>query len=111
VTRNLNRATASRVPPVSERRYLSNEVLLGLPSNLTAQALDSLARRHRLTRLESQRIGLTGTTLHRWQITDQRSVSDVIRALEADRSIGLAQPNYRFTLQQDPFGSQPRADQ
>jgi subtilisin family serine protease len=91
----------SRVPPAGERRFVANEVLVGLPSNLTPQALDTLARRYGLIRLESQRIGLTGTTFHRWQISDQRSVADVIRGLEADGGVSMAQPNYRFTLQQD----------
>ena len=90
----------SRVPPAGERRFVATEVLVALPSNLTQQALDALARRHRLARVESQGIGITGTTLHRWQITDQRSVADVVRALEADTGVRAAQPNYRFALQQ-----------
>jgi Subtilase family/Fervidolysin N-terminal prodomain len=90
----------SRVPPAGERRFVAFEVLVALPSSLTQQALDTLARRHRLARLESQAIGLTSTTLHRWQITDQRSVADVVRALEADTGVRAAQPNYRFALQQ-----------
>jgi subtilisin family serine protease len=94
------RSRPSRVPAAGEQRFVATEVLLALPSNLTQQALDTLARRHRLVRLESQAIGLTGTTFHRWQIIDQRSVADVIRALEADTGVRAAQPNYRFTLQQ-----------
>jgi subtilisin family serine protease len=90
----------SRVPPAGEQRFVATEVLVALPSNFTPQALDTLARRHRLVRLESQAIGLTGTTFHRWQIADQRSVADVVRALEADTGVRAAQPNYRFTLQQ-----------
>jgi len=90
----------SRVPPAGEQRFVASEVLVALPSNFTPQALDALARRHRLVRVESQAIGLTGTTFHRWQITDQRSVADIIRALEADTGVRAAQPNYRFTLQQ-----------
>jgi hypothetical protein len=90
----------SRVPPAGERRFVAYEVLVGLPSNLTQQALNALAQRHRLVRLESQAIGLTNTTLHRWQISDQRSVADVIRALEADTGVRAAQPNYRYALQQ-----------
>jgi subtilisin family serine protease len=90
----------SRVPAAGERRFVAFEVLVGLPSNLTQQALDALARRHRLLRLESQAIALTGTTMHRWQISDQRSVADVVRALEADTSVRVAQPNYRFALQE-----------
>jgi len=115
VTNTLNRTTtgtgnakgqpgaqprASRVPPAGETRFVATEVLVALPSNLTQQALDALARRHRLTRLESQAIRLTGNTFHRWQISDQRSVADVVRALEADTGVRAAQPNYRFTLQQ-----------
>ena len=90
----------SRVPPAGEQRFVATEVLVALPSNFTPQTLDTLARRHRLVRLEAQAIGLTGTTFHRWQITDQRSVADVVRALEVDTGVRAAQPNYRFTLQQ-----------
>jgi hypothetical protein len=96
---------ASRVPPAGELRFVAYEVLVGLPSNLTQQAIDTLARRHRLVRLESQAIRLTGTTFHRWQISDRRSVADVVRALEADTSVRAAQPNYRFTLQQTQAGA------
>jgi Subtilase family/Fervidolysin N-terminal prodomain len=94
-------ARRSGVPPVGERRYVPNEVVVTLPSTLSPQALDALARRHGLVRLESESIGLTGSTFHRWRIAaDARSVSDVIRALEADGGVRTAQPNYRFTLQQ-----------
>jgi hypothetical protein len=90
----------SGVPPVGERRFIPDEVVVGLPSNLSSQAIDTLARRHGLTLLGSERIGVVGRTFHRWRIADGRSVSDVIRALEADGGVGSAQPNYRFTLQQ-----------
>jgi hypothetical protein len=82
-------------------RFVPDEVVVRLPSNLSRQTLDDLATRHRLARVESQIVGLTGTAFHRWRITDRRSVSDVIRALEADAAVGAAQPNYRFTLQQN----------
>jgi subtilisin family serine protease len=112
--RNLASAPARRsgVPPVGERRYVPNEVIVSLPANLTSQALDALGRRHGLTRLESHTIALTGTTFHRWRITDRRSVSDVIRALEADTRVRTAQPNYRFALaQQSPVaGAAPAPD-
>ena len=91
----------SGVPPAGERRFVPDEVVVRLPSNLSRQALDELASRHRLTRIESQSIALTGTTFHRWRISDRRTVSDVIRALETDGAVGAAQPNYRFALQQN----------
>jgi subtilisin family serine protease len=94
------------VPPAGERRFMPDEVVVRLPSTVSAQALDDLARRHRLARIESHSIGLAGSTFHRWRITDRRSVSEVIRALEEDGAIGSAQPNYRFTLQQSEPSSQ-----
>jgi hypothetical protein len=92
----------SGVPPPGERRFVPNEVVVGLDSNVSAQALGELAQRHRLTAIESRDVPLVGTTYHRWRIADGRSVFDVIRALEADGVVRHAQPNYRFTLAQAP---------
>jgi subtilisin family serine protease len=98
--RTAGQARRSGVPPAGEQRFIADEVVVRLPSNLTASALDDLARRHGLTRIESHRIGLTGTTFHRWRIPAGRSVPDIIRALEAETGVSAAQPNYRFTLAQ-----------
>jgi hypothetical protein len=100
--RQPNGSVRSGVPPVGERRYMPNEVVVALPDNRSARAIDDLARRYRLTLIESQRIALLGTTYHRWRVADGRSVTEVIRALEADGAVQAAQPNYRFTLQQSP---------
>jgi subtilisin family serine protease len=105
----------SGVPPAGERRFVPNEVVVGLASNITPQALAELAQRHGLTALESRDVPLIGTTYHRWRIADGRSVSDVIRALEADGVVRHAQPNYRFTLAQAPApppaaGAEPGTD-
>jgi subtilisin family serine protease len=90
----------SGVPPVGERRFVPDEVMIRLPGNMPPQAVDELARRHGLARLESQTIALTGTTFHRFRIADRRAVPAVIAALEAEGAIGAAQPSYRFTLAQ-----------
>ncbi len=79
---------------------MPNEVVVGLASNISQGELDALAQRHRLTAIESHDIPLIGTTYHRWRIADGRSISDVIRALEADGVVRHAQPNYRFALAQ-----------
>jgi hypothetical protein len=92
------RARPSGVPPAGERRFVPDEVVTRLAANLSPQAIDALAQQHNLTLIESQRIGLTGTTFYRWRITDRRSMSDVIRGLEAQASV--AQPNYRFEMQE-----------
>jgi hypothetical protein len=74
----------SGVPPVGERRFVPDEVMIRLPGNMPPQAVDELARRHGLARLESQTIALTGTTFHRFRIADRRAVPAVIAALEAE---------------------------
>jgi subtilisin family serine protease len=94
-----NRAS-SGVPPAGEQRVVPNEVLIELSGNPSPQTVDALANRHRLVRMESQNMGLSGTTYYRWRIPDGRSVSSVIRALEADPSIVSVQPNYVYNTQQ-----------
>ena len=42
------------VPPAGERRFVSNEVLLNIPAATLARAVDAIARKHRLTRLDVQ---------------------------------------------------------
>jgi subtilisin family serine protease len=94
-----NRRGSSGAPPANERRLVPNEVVIELSNSFNAQQIDALQRRHRLTRIESQAFALSGTTLYRWHIPDRRSVATVVRALEADRVVASAQPNYLFTLQ------------
>ena len=86
------------VPSAVERSFRTGEVIVSFPSNLPPAAIDALARRHRLTRLESQSVGLLGRTVHRWGIADGRSIPDVILALKRDGGID-AQPNNVYTLQ------------
>jgi subtilisin family serine protease len=93
------RRSGSGVPPPNERRYVPDEVVVELATSLTNQQTDALARRHRLTRLQSVAFPLGGTTLTRWKIPDRRSVPAVVRALETDATVLSAQPNYLFALQ------------
>ncbi len=95
--RSATPARRSGIPPVGERRYVPDQVVVSLPANLTAQARDALLARHNLVVIESQTIALTGTTFYRLRIGDGRAVPDVIRSLEADGAVGTAQPNYRYT--------------
>ena len=97
-TPRLPQARTSGAPPIGEQRFVPREVLIRLPTGLSAQTLEALARRHGLTRIEAHGIRSSGTTIHRWRINGTQSVSDVIRALESDVGVLGAQPNYRFTL-------------
>jgi hypothetical protein len=88
-------------PSANERRLVPDEVVIEVANSVSSQQIDALQRRHNLTRIEAQTFQLSGTTLFRWRIPDRRSVAAVVRALEADRVVASAQPNYLFTLQED----------
>jgi len=103
--------TAFDIPPASERRYRPDEVLLDLGPTASPESLDAMIRRHRLTRLETYRIRLTGTTLQRLRIPDGRAVPEVIADLSRDPRIVSAQPNYLFTLQDGARSPAPVASE
>jgi len=90
------------VPPPNERRFVRNEVTIEIASTLSSEIIAALARRHRLERLEAFPHRLAGTMSVRWRIPDRRSVPALIRELEADADVISAQPNYVFSLAQDP---------
>ncbi len=96
----VTRRAGSGVPPLNERSYVPDEVVVELATSTTNQQFDALARRQRLRRLQTVNFQLGGTTLVRWRITDRRSVPAVVRALETDATVLSAQPNYRFALQE-----------
>ena len=89
-------------PPAGEQRFVTNDVLLWMAASVPVVTLDAMARQHRLTRMESQEFALTSRKLFRWRINDGRPVATVIRTLMADARVLGAQPNYLYTLQEDP---------
>jgi subtilisin family serine protease len=91
----------SGVPPANEQRYVPDEVVVEVAGSAGSQQINGLARRFRLTSIESVNFQLGGTTLIRWRIPDRRSVPVVVRALETDASVLFAQPNYLFELVED----------
>jgi hypothetical protein len=94
------------MPPVNERRFVTNEVVLDMPSNLPPQTLNSLAQRHHLTRVGAETLG--AHTLYRWRVEDSRPIADVIRDLQNEDHISAAQPNFTFTLQEQGRASELR---
>jgi subtilisin family serine protease len=92
------------LPPAGETRFVPTEVVFDIPSSVSAQALDNIAARHAMTRVETTTLRLTGRTLHRWRIDNGTSVQDMIRNVctnPADRVVAGAQPNYLYALAQD----------
>jgi hypothetical protein len=85
--------------PASGHGYLPDEVVIEVANSVSAAQIDALQRRYRLTRVESHKFQLSGTTLFRWRIPGGRSVTSVARALEQDALVAAAQPNYLFAPQ------------
>jgi subtilisin family serine protease len=92
-------------PPAGETRYVRNEVILDIPANVTTPALDAIAARHTMTRVETNTFPLMGRTLHRWRLDGRGSVASMIRNLVGERQVAGAQPNYLYALQQDKAGN------
>ena len=74
-----------------------NEVVIELANSVSEE--QALQRRLRLTRIESQMVRLSNSTFYRWRVPDNRSVAGIVRALQGNRFVASAQPNYRFALQ------------
>jgi subtilisin family serine protease len=95
----------SGVPPVDERRFVSNEMVFQAGAGIPQDRVDAAARRLGLTVAGSYTSALTGGTIYRFRISDSRQMAEVVRAFEAE-NIGAASPNYVFRLTQDAT-SQP----
>jgi subtilisin family serine protease len=91
--------------PVISGPHVPNEIVTEMRGNPTDEIFALIGTRHRLNRIETQRIGLTNSTFVRWRIADRRSVPVVMRAMRADNTVRsavvLTQPNYLFATQQD----------
>ncbi len=87
------------VPPRGETRFVSNEMVVHVGSEVSPQALDAAARRLGLTAVGIQNLALSGGRLIHFRMA-HGDVAEAVRTLESER-IGIAQPNYVFELQQD----------
>jgi hypothetical protein len=88
------------VPPVDERRFVSNEMVFRVGAGIPPDRVDAVARRLGLSAVDSRPSDLTGGTFYRFRISDGRQMAEVVRALEAE-NIGAASPNYVFRTTQD----------
>ncbi|WP_458756708.1 S8 family serine peptidase [Afipia sp. TerB] len=103
--KNPPRRNRGHAPAVADNTYVAKEVVVEVEGSPSDDAVNTLARRHRLTRVQSQNVPLLGSTFFRWRISDKRSVDQVVRELVADGSVRSAQRNNIFRLQQTPAKS------
>jgi hypothetical protein len=99
---NAKRVDTSGVPSANEP-HVTDEVVIRMNGNPPTAVADALARKYRLTRLESQYLGSMGVTLYRWRIPNGQTVTAVTTELAAEKGV-FSQPNFIFTLQQSVAG-------
>ena len=95
------------IPPPNETRFVKDEVVLQIAGNVTVERLQAVVGRLGLTLLASENLAITGSTVVRFRITDGRSPAEIIPALAAFQLVAVAQPNYVYTLQQQPSNPVP----
>jgi hypothetical protein len=82
------------------RTYAPHELITEFAHAASPEAIDQLARRYHLTRIDSRDFTLIGSRLYRWRIRDDRAVEDIVSALHREEIIASVQPNYLYTLQE-----------
>jgi subtilisin family serine protease len=85
-------------PPPGETRFRNKEVLFILDPTAPDGALAAITAAQNLSRITEIDLALLTRRLHRYAITDGRSVAAVVTALENDNRIEIAQPNYTYEL-------------
>jgi subtilisin family serine protease len=95
------------IPPPTETRFVKDEVVLQIAGNVTVDGLQAAVGRLGLTLLASENLAITGSTVAHFRITNGRSPAEIISALTAIQLVAVAQPNYVYTLQQQPSDPLP----
>jgi hypothetical protein len=92
-----SRRNAAQTAPVLGA--IPGELVAEIDGTLTDAQADQLARRHGLTRIESQNFPLIDATVGLFRITSRRATEIVRRELAADAGVRSVQPNFRYLLQ------------
>jgi subtilisin family serine protease len=82
------------------QRNIANEIVAEIDGSLSPAQADALARRHGLTRLQSQDFPLIGATIGLFRVTDRRSVDATSREFATEAGVRSVQPNFRYVLQE-----------
>lgn len=94
----------SGLPPIGERRFRSNEVVLQFGADNTPQQVAAITQRFGLTVVAQQSIGALRRTVYTFRINNGQPVADVIRQIDGAGLSAAAQPNYTYGLTQDHNG-------
>ncbi|WP_018183997.1 S8 family serine peptidase [Kaistia granuli] len=104
------RSTARKSPERSARPvavaavgpHVTGEILFATAS---PEATETILKRHRLTRLETVELDLTGTTIVRARVAKGSSSERTLRELRSEKTILSSELNHLFALQSEPEGA------
>jgi subtilisin family serine protease len=95
-----SKKVSEHAPPPGETRFRRSEVLFVIVPGAPTETLSNIIQAQNLSRIAEADIALFDRRVHRYAITDGRSVAQVVTALESDQRIEIAQPNYLYELMQ-----------
>ena len=90
------------IPPLTETRFIKDQVLLQIATTVTIEQLQEAVRRFGLSMIEHQTLGTTGSIALRFRITDGQTVQSIIQQLASLQIVAVAQPIYVYLLAQQP---------
>jgi subtilisin family serine protease len=91
-------------PQPAEHRYVEREVLV-LTRGAALAALRALEMELGLTSLGVAPLGLLGGDLHRYRLGPHDDVASIIAVLRSRAMVAAAEPNFRFSLEDDAAAS------
>ena len=91
----------SGMPPNSETRLSSDELVLQFASNITPQQIGGIAQRFGLIIVAQDTVGMLGRAVYTFRIANGQSVREVIHRIEAAGLPVAVQPKYAYRLTQD----------
>lgn len=90
----------SNIPPLNENRFVQNEVVMQILEDTPDDVLRRIAQQLGLTVLSNESLGSIRRRALRLRLPSGVSVREVIRRLEANRVVAVAQPNYTYRVVQ-----------
>ncbi len=91
----------SGAPPTGEMRFVPGEVVVQISKAVSPDRIAAAARALGLAVIDSRSLDAAGRTIYRFAVGRDRSLRDVVIALERNQIVASAQPNYVFRLAQD----------
>jgi filamentous hemagglutinin family protein len=91
----------SGVPPLGETRFREGEIVVQISDTIPVDDVLKVAQQLGMTLISSQHVELTHRGIYRFRAASGKDIRRLILALEKNRIVASAQPNYKFILGQN----------